>query len=147
MTHLFEPTRVLCKEIKYIPVINRETSEREWQRLPRCRQLFQIIVECDGDAHRLKMIVGRTYTKFVWHHPDRMEHPTLEIGMAKGGRRYADTRRTITDTLAPKRRVPGEKVEFSNRSDFIDHLTRILGNQLVAAVMELFKQRMCWMSW
>lgn len=138
----FEPIEVPCKRIRKFPVVDPVTGETKFRLVSKKLRIFQVIVEADDDQHRLKAIENRGRLKFVWHFPDRMEHPTIRIGLGKSGGRFVDTRRDIVDTLSPKCRVPGEKVEFGSKGDFVEHLNRVLGNELAAVVMELFSQHL-----
>jgi len=129
---------VPCKLIRWFPVENPVTGEVELRPRPRNQPVYQILVEGFGEQHRLKMSRRGLYVNYVWQQPDRLEQPKLKVGLGKGGRRHIDSRRTIVDSLAPPRRVPGEKSEFAGRSEYVAHLSRILGGELCAVVMEMF---------
>ena len=132
------PVFVPCKLIRWFPVENPVTGEVELRPRPRNQPVYQIVVEGFAEQHRLKMSRSGRDIKYVWQHPDRIEQPKLKVGIGKAGRRHVDSRRTIVDSLAPPKRVPGEKSEFASRSEYVAHLSRILGDELCGVVMEMF---------
>jgi hypothetical protein len=137
-----EPVEVACRQIKYFAVVDPVSGETKFRRIAKNLRIFQVMVELEDEQHRLKLIENRGLTKFVWQHPERMVHPTMRIGLGKSGGRFIDSRRDVVDRLSPKCRVPGEKVEFTNKGDFVDHLNRVLGKELADLVMEVFNQRL-----
>ena len=139
-----ESYEVLCKRLRSYPREDKRSGAiigYGW--IPRSLLILQVVVQSpQGVWHRLKVIRSRFGTKYVWQHPDRMEHPKIKIGARKSGRRHSDTRQEILDVLTPKRRVAGQKVEFSSKTQFSSHLIRVLGEPPASEILELFARQL-----
>lgn len=138
----FEAVDVLCKRIRHSPVHDWRTGGIAFQPLPKHLSVLQIVIEADRGQHRLRLVKYRGSVKYVWQQPDTEEHAAAKIGESTSRHGHVNAQRDAVVTLEPKRRVPGDKTEFSAKAEFVVHLNRILGEGLAADVMELFLMRM-----
>lgn len=80
--------------------------------------------------------------KFIYHWPDRMEHPKIRVGAGKSMRRHYDSRRVVEDTLSPKVRVPGPTKEFETAEVLTVWLVERLGFEMAEQIITLFANKL-----
>lgn len=135
-----EAVQVLCRHVKTFPVVDAFSGETSFRLLPSNLFILQVVVEESGERHKLKIVENADSIKYVWQKPNRLRRPTTGKGLAKTGRGATSVQDGF-DMLSPFHWLPGEESDFGTRGEFVAHLDRILGSELAAWVMELFRWR------
>lgn len=145
-----EETEVLCKHIKSFRAEKKRRGivvERKMMRFSFT--ILKVVLRPDtapSDGSGDHMITWsnkcKPTGKFICHLPPRMEHPKFKVGGGKTKGKPWDSRRTVEDTLSPKRKVPGEKREFLDHVQFAEYIAAKCGADMASEIVGLFANKL-----